>query len=172
MKKILSFISAMAFGLVLTSCAEKEKVDPADASEEIVNAIDKSVELSKELTTIQVEAAKDNELDADEIDMIVEKFKELAIVNNNNLKNYGTDVYFIALRLERRPILDSLGKEVVHLKDCKGWEELGEAINKASLEVKDVTELPEATTPEDESISITPDDTLGIEVTETPDDIQ
>jgi hypothetical protein len=92
---------------------------------------------------MQVEAGKDKVLDPLEIEKIGKEFRELAIVNNINLKNYATDKYFIALKKEYKPKFDSLADQVVFMKDCQGYDEMGLAIQKIALEVKDVSDLPE-----------------------------
>ncbi|MBC8344524.1 MAG: hypothetical protein H8E61_11130 [Bacteroidetes bacterium] len=142
MKKITSIISIVVLLFLITSCAEKEKVDTSQAPEDIVNAIEESYQLSKELTDIQVKAGEDKILDAEEIDHIAQVFRHLAIVNNNNLKHYQKDKYFVALTKERKKDLNELAADVVFLKECQGYDELGLAIQKIAQEVKDVTQLP------------------------------
>ncbi|HPE54941.1 MAG TPA: hypothetical protein P5514_13715 [Bacteroidales bacterium] len=139
---IIHTIIGIAFTLFFVSCAEKEKVDLTKAPIEIKNAIEKSYNLSEKLTDIQVKAGEDKNLDNQETEQIGELFRELAIVNNINLKNYSTDKYYIALKKEYKPKFDSLAAKVTFLKDCKGYDEMGLAIQKIALEVRDVTELP------------------------------
>ncbi|MCF8368401.1 MAG: hypothetical protein K9G76_05105 [Bacteroidales bacterium] len=144
MKKLISIIKITLLALVISSCAQKEKVDISQAPEEIKNALENSFQLSQELTDLQLKAGADMELDQAEIDHIVKSFARLAIVNNINLEKYATDKYFIALKKEYKPNFDKLAEEVVFLKDCKGYDEMGLAIQKIALEVKDVTVLPAA----------------------------
>ncbi|MFC2113764.1 hypothetical protein ACFLRI_00290 [Bacteroidota bacterium] len=142
MKKITSIISMVVLALIITSCAEKEKVDTSQAPAEIVQAIEMSFQLSKELTDLQVNAGADKILDQSEIEAIGQLFQKLAIINNSNLKTYEKDKYFIALSKERKNEFNELAEKVVFLKDCQGYDDLGLAIQKFAIEVKDVTELP------------------------------
>ena len=142
MKKITSIISILLLALFITSCAEKEKVDISQAPDTVVNAIEKSYQLSKELTDLQVTAGQDKNLDATEIENICKLFRTLAIVNNFNLQQFGKDKYFIALTKDRKKEFNKLAEAVVFLKDCNGYDELGLAIQKVSIEVKDVIDLP------------------------------
>jgi len=159
MKKIISIISALFLTLIVTSCAEKEKVNTAQAPAEIKDAIEMSYQLSHQLTEMQVAAGSDKIIDAEEISAIGVAFKKLAIVNNYNLKNFKDNKYFIALNKERKNEYDELATKVVFLKDCEGYDALGLAVQKIALEVKDVTELPveepvvEETTEEGEVIN-------------------
>lgn len=143
MKKITSIIIALFFTLIFTSCAEKEKVDTSKAPENVKNAIEKSFQLSKELTDLQVEAGKDKRIDSEEISIIGDVFRTLAVVNNYNHKNFKDDKYFIALNKARKAEFDKLAQMVVFIKNCEGYDELGLAVQKIALEVKDVTELAE-----------------------------
>jgi hypothetical protein len=161
MRKITSIIAAVMLVLAFASCGQKEKVDTSQAPQEIRDAIQKSYDLSKELTELQLKAGEDMVLDQEEIGEIGEAFRYLAIVNNQNAANYASDKYFIALRSDFKDAFDKLADTVVFLKDCEGYNELGLAIQEISLEVRDVTELPEIVPPE-------PADTLQGE--EMPDD--
>lgn len=142
MKKIISIISALFLTLIVTSCAEKEKVDTSQAPAEIKDAIEMSYQLSNQLTEMQVAAGSDKVINADEISGIAVAFKKLAIVNNYNLKNFKDNKFFIALNKERKNEYDALAKKVVFLKDCEGYDALGLEVQKIAIEVKDVTELP------------------------------
>jgi len=142
MKKIISIISALFLTLIVTSCAEKEKVDTSQAPAEIKDAIEMSYQLSKQLTEMQVVAGSDKVINVEEISAIGVLFKKLAIVNNFNLKNFKDNKYYIALNKERKNEYDALAKKVVFLKDCQGYDALGLEVKKIGLEVKDVTELP------------------------------
>ena len=142
MKKIISIISALFLTLIVTSCAEKEKVDTSQAPAEIKDAIEMSYQLSKQLTEMQVVAGSDKVINVEEISAIGVLFKKLAIVNNFNLKNFKDNKYYIALNKERKNEYDALAKKVVFLKDCQGYDALGLEVQKIGLEVKDVTELP------------------------------
>ena len=91
---------------------------------------------------MQLEAGADKTLDASEINAIGKMYGKLAIINNINIEKYATDKYFIALRKEYKDKYDVLADTVVFLKDCEGYDQLGLAIQKISLEVRDVTVLP------------------------------
>ena len=138
----LNIIVGVLITFVMASCAEKEKVDLTQAPDDVKDAVEHSYILSEKLTDLQVKAGADNILNEKEIEEIGESFRELAIVNNINLKNYATDKYFIALRKEYKPQFDTLAAKVVFLKDCEGYDDMGLAIQKISIEVKDVIELP------------------------------
>jgi PBP1b-binding outer membrane lipoprotein LpoB len=142
MKKITSIILVALLALALASCGQKEHVNTADAPEEILNAVSNAYELSKELTELQLKAGADMKLDEQEINEIGEAFRYLAIVNNKNAEDFASDKYFIALRTEYKEAYEKLADTVVFLKDCEGYDQLGMAINRISLEVRDVTELP------------------------------
>ncbi len=143
MKKITSIILPLLFTLIITSCAEKEKVDTSKAPEDVKNAIENSYQLSKKLTDLQVEAGQDKLINAEEIAVIAEAFRHLSIVNNYNQKNFKDNKYFIALNKERKEEFDKLAEKVVFIKDCEGYNELGLFTQKVALEVKDVTEYVE-----------------------------
>jgi hypothetical protein len=142
MKKIISIITIILLGLAIVSCSEKEKVDTKDAPAEVSIAVENAYTLSQELTWLQLEAGADRTLDAAEIDAIVKMYEKLAIVNNINIEKYATDKYFLALRKEYKNKYDVLADTVVFLRECEGYDELGLAIQKISLEVRDVTTLP------------------------------
>lgn len=142
MKKITLIISFFCLTALFISCAESQKVDSSEAPEEVKNAIESSYQLSKELTELQIKAGEDRTINPEEISAIGEVFRKLAIINNYNLKTYKGDKYFIALSRERKKEFDELASKVTFLKDCAGYNELGLAIQKIALEVKDVTELP------------------------------
>ncbi|MDT8392460.1 MAG: hypothetical protein RQ761_01355 [Bacteroidales bacterium] len=143
MKKRTSIILMAIFTLFLASCGNKVTVDTADAPQEIKDAVLESYRLSEKLTQIQVEAGQDMKLDQNEIEEITEAFKHLAIVNNKNAEDFASNNYFIALRTEYKDTFDILANKVVFLKDCEGYDKLGLTIQKAALEVRNVTELPE-----------------------------
>jgi len=142
MKKLTSIIFPVILIMIFSACGKKEKIDASKAPEEIKNAVELSYQMSKELTDIQVQAGKDKVLDAAEIEAIGKAFKKLAIVNNSNVEKYVTNKYFLAVKKEYKDKFDELAEQVVFLKDCKGYDELGLAIQKIALDVKDVTDLP------------------------------
>ncbi len=142
MKKLTSIISIILLALAIVSCSKKEKVDTKDAPAEVSMAVEKAYTLSQEITWLQLEAGADKTLDASEIDAIGKLFGKLAIVNNINIEKYATNKYFIALRKEYKSKYDVLADTVVFLKDCEGYDQLGLAIQKISVEVRDVTTLP------------------------------
>lgn len=143
MKKITIIFPIVLLALLMVSCGQKEVVDTANAPEEVRVALESAYELSKELTDLQLEAGADMKLTESEISQIGESFRHLAIVNNINAEKFATDKYFIALKKEYKDAFDALADTVVFLKDCEGYDELGLAIKDISLEVRDVTELPE-----------------------------
>lgn len=148
MKNTSLIIISAVLSLVIASCGQKEKVDTAQAPQEVKDAIENSYRLSKELTDLQLNAASDMVLDEAEIQEISKAFMHLAIVNNINARDYSTDKYFIALRKEYKDSFDLLADTVVFLKDCQGYDQLGLAIQKVSLEVRDVVDLPVVAEPE------------------------
>lgn len=148
MKNITSIIAALMLVMAVASCGQKEKVDTSQAPQEIRDAIQKSYDLSKDLTDLQLKAGEDMVLDQQEIAEIGEAFRYLAIVNNQNAANYASDKYFTALRKDFKDAFDELADTVVFLKDCEGYNDLGLVIQEISLEVRDVTELPEIIPPE------------------------
>ena len=143
MKMRTSIILVAIFALFLASCGNKEKVDTANAPQEVKDAVLESYKLSESLTELQLQAGKDMKLDEQEIQEIGEAFRHLAIVNNKNAKDFASVKYFMAPRNAFKDTFDILADTVVFLKDCEGYNELGLAIQKISLEVRDVTELPE-----------------------------
>lgn len=146
--KNISFIFIPAIlALFVVSCGQKEKIDTSQAPEDVKSAVEKSYQLSKELTDLQLDAAQDMVLDEMEIKQIGEAFRYLAIVNNINARDYSTDKYFTALRSEYKDRFDALADTVVFIKDCEGYDALGLAIMEISLQVKDVVELPVMTEP-------------------------
>lgn len=142
MKKLSSIIFIVLAALFIVSCGPKEKVNTADAPQDIKDGFELSYQLSKELTELQLECGADMKLDEAEIEKIVEEFKYLAIVNNKNAADFATNKYFSALRKEYKDSFSVLADTVVFLKDCEGYDALGQAILDASKEVRDVTELP------------------------------
>ncbi|MCK4568958.1 MAG: hypothetical protein KAT76_01635 [Bacteroidales bacterium] len=166
MKKLTSIITIILLALAVVSCGKKGKIDTSKASAEVKNAIEASYQLSKKLTDMQLEAGKDNVLDAEEIEAIGKVFERLAIINNLNIKRYARDKYFIALRKEYKDKYDVLADTVVFLKDCEGYDQLGLSIQKISIEVRDdtllktiepeVIEIPD-TMPGDEPEGIEPE---------------
>ena len=158
MKKLNSIILLAFLSFIIVSCGPKEILNTADAPEDIKNAVENSYQLSRELTDLQLEAGSDMKLDEAEIREIGETFRYLAIVNNQNAKDYASNKYFIALRKEYKDAFDVLADTVVFLKDCEGFDQLGIAIQNISIEVRDVTTLPET---EPEIIEIP--DTMSME---------
>ena len=142
MKNISSILIITALSLLIASCGQKEKIDTAQAPQEVKDAIENSYRLSKELTDLQLNAASDRVLDDAEISEIGEAFRYLAIVNNINARDFSTDKYFIALRKEYKDSFDVLADTVIFLKDCEGYDKLGLTIQQLSLEVRDVVDLP------------------------------
>jgi hypothetical protein len=141
MRKLTSIITVILLILAIVSCDKKEKVDTKNAPKEVSIAFEKAYKLSQELTHLQLEAGANKILDAAEIDAIGEMYGKLAIINNINVQKYATDKYFIALRNEYKDKYDVLADTVAFLKDCEGYDQLGLAIQKISLEVRDVTTL-------------------------------
>jgi hypothetical protein len=142
MKKISLFIITGFFILLSVSCS-KEVIDTKQAPQDIKDALSKSFNFAEQLTNAQLEAGKDSLLNAEEISNICDQFKKLAIQNNFNKKQYGKDKFYNAILKQQRDSLNLLSKKTVFLFKCKGYEELGLAIQKVALEVKDVTDLPE-----------------------------
>jgi hypothetical protein len=141
MKKISIFIIA-GFSILLSVSCSNEVVDIKQAPLEIKDALAKSFEFAHQLTKAQVDAGKDSVINEEEIVIICNQFKNLAIQNNINKNQYGKDKYYNAILKQQRDSLNSLSKKTVFLAKCKGYEELGLAIQKAALEVKDVMVLP------------------------------
>lgn len=155
MKKLISITFIFTMVLLITSCKQKTEVNIADAPKEVKEAFAKTVKLSKELTELQLKAGSDSILDAEEIAEIGKAYRTLAIVNNINYKLYSKNKYYLAMNKAWRTAkkvegrkekiksdYDKLADTVAFLKDCKGYDEFGLAIQKISLEVKDVTVLP------------------------------
>lgn len=142
MKKIQAILLIAVSILILSACTKKETIDTSLASPEIKEGVQKSFDLSTELTAMQVDAIKDGIIDTAEIAIITDKFGTLAILNNYNKATYGEDKFFIALVKEYKEQYDSLAKELKVVKDCKGYDDLWLSIQTKSLEVKDVKVIP------------------------------
>ncbi len=142
MKKLSSIIFIVLAALFIVSCGPKEKVNTADAPQDIKDGFALSYQLSKELTELQLESGADMKLDEAEIEKIVEEFKYLAIVNNKNAADFASNKFFSALRKEYKDSFDALADTVIFLKDCEGYDALGQAILDASELVRDSTVLP------------------------------
>jgi hypothetical protein len=141
MKK-LSILIIAGFSILLLGSCKKEVIDTKQAPQEIKDALSKSFDFAHQLTNVQLDAGKDSILNTEEIDIICTQFKKLAVQNNFNKNKYGKDKFYNAILKQQRDSLSSLSKKTVFLVKCQGYEELGMAIQKSALEVKDITELP------------------------------
>jgi hypothetical protein len=139
----LSILLLAGFSILLPVSCSNEVIDTKQAPQEIKYALAKSFDFANQLTNEQLEAGKDSILNTEEIGNICALFKKLAIQNNYNKKQFGKDKFYNAILKQQRDSLNSLSKKTVFIVKCKGYEEMGLAIQKTALEVKDVTVLPE-----------------------------
>ncbi len=155
MKNTIFKTLSILFTITLLFSCSNEKLNKDDAPQELKDAIQKSLDLSTELTEIQIEAGKDSILNQSEIKLICDAFQILAIQNNFIDKTFEENKYYNAIMQDHRESLKKLSDKTKFLVDCDGYDELGIAIQKAALEVKDKTTCDDNEIPlEDDEVII------------------